>query len=88
MRNLDPSFDPSDLLARVEGNRELLAELMDIFRTEYPRLLTNLRQKVEAGDARGVEEAAHAIKGTVSNFAAPAAWEAARVLEAMGQAPA
>jgi HPt (histidine-containing phosphotransfer) domain-containing protein len=48
-------------------------------------LLANLRQRVEAGDARGVQEAAHAIKGTVGNFCAPPASEAARVLEAMGR---
>ena len=67
----DPSFDPDDVLARVEGNRDLLAELVDIFRAEYPRLLANLRHSVETGDARGVQEAAHAIKGTVGNFGAP-----------------
>ena len=82
------SFDPDDVLGRVEGNRELLAELVDIFRAECPRLLVNLRHSVEIGDARGVQEAAHAIKGTVGNFGAPAASEAARALEVMGQAGA
>ena len=81
----DPSFDPEDVLALVEGDRGLLAELVDIFRAEYPRLLANLRHSVEKGDARGVQEAAHAIKGTVGNFGAPAASEAARALEVMGR---
>jgi two-component system sensor histidine kinase/response regulator len=81
----DRSFDPADVLARVEGNRELLAELVEIFRVEYPRLLADLRDRVEAGDAKAVQEAAHAIKGTVGNFGAPRASEAARVLEAMGR---
>ena len=82
---VDPSFDPDDVLARVEGSRILLAELVEIFRAEYPRLLANLRHKVESGDARGVQEAAHALKSTVGNFGAPAAWEAAGALEAMGK---
>ena len=69
----------------MEGNRELLSELVDILRAESPRLLANLRQSVEAGDARGVREAAHAIKGTVGNFGGHAASEAARVLEVMGR---
>ena len=85
MNNLDLSFDPSDVLARVEGDRDLLAELVDIFRAEYPRLLANLRKEVEKGDARGVEEAAHAIKGTVGNFGAPVASAAALALEVMGR---
>jgi CheY-like chemotaxis protein/HPt (histidine-containing phosphotransfer) domain-containing protein len=79
------SFDADEVLARVQGNRALLAELVDIFCAERPRLIANLRHSVEAGDAKGVQEAAHAIKGTVGNFSAPAASEAARVLEAMGQ---
>jgi CheY-like chemotaxis protein/HPt (histidine-containing phosphotransfer) domain-containing protein len=79
------SFDPEDVLARVEGNRDLLAELVAIFRDERPRLFANLRHSVEIGDARGVQEAAHAIKGTVGNFGARAASEAARALEVMGR---
>jgi two-component system, sensor histidine kinase and response regulator len=80
-----PSFDPADVLSRVEGDRGLLAELVDIFRAEYPRLLADLRHSVEIGDARGAQDAAHAIKGTVGNFGAHAASDAARVLEVMGQ---
>ena len=79
------SFDPEDVLARVEGDRKLLAELVDIFHAEYPRLLANLRHSVEIGDARGVQEGAHAIKGTVGNFGGHAASDAARALEVMGQ---
>jgi CheY-like chemotaxis protein len=79
------TFNRDDVLARVEGDRALLAELVDIFRVEHPRLLANLRRSVENGDAGGVQEAAHAIKGTVANFGAHAASEAARVLEVMGK---
>ncbi len=84
-RHVVLSFDPEDVLARVEGDRGLLAELVDIFHAESPRLLANLRHSVEKGDAKGVQEAAHAIKGTVGNFGGHAASEAARVLEVMGQ---
>ena len=54
-------------------------------RAESPRLLADLRRCVDNGDARGVQEAAHAIKGTVGNFGAHAASEAARALEVMGR---
>jgi HPt (histidine-containing phosphotransfer) domain-containing protein len=79
------AFDPEDVLARVEGDRSLLAELVDIVRAEYPRLLAKLHRSLEDGDATGVQEAAHAIKGTVGNFGGRAASEAAYVLEAMGR---
>ncbi len=78
-------FDRNDVLARVDGDRALLAEMVAIFRTEHPRLLANLRQCVGNADARGVQEAAHAIRGTVGNFGAHAAAEGARTLEVMGQ---
>ena len=82
----DPSFDLDDLLARVEGNRDLLMKLVDIFRGEYPRLLANLRHRVETGDTKGVEETAHAIRGMVGNFGARSAADAAAALEEMGRA--
>ena len=55
-------------------------------RAEYPRLLANLRHRVDTGDARGVEETAHAIRGMVGNFGARSASEAAAALEEMGRA--
>ena len=81
----DRSFDRDDVLARVEGDWGLLAELVDIFRAEHPRLLANLWHSVETGDVRGVQEGAHALKGTVGNFGAHAASDAARALEVMGK---
>jgi len=72
-------------LARVEGDRKLLAEIVDIFRVESPRMLADLRRCLETGDARGVMEAAHALKGCVGNFGGRAAADAALVLERMGR---
>ena len=85
-RHASRAFDPDDVLSRVEGDRALLAELVDIFRAERPRLMADLRRGVEADDARAVQEVAHAIKGMVGNFGARDAVEEARALEAMGQA--
>ncbi|HVQ77891.1 MAG TPA: PAS domain S-box protein [Candidatus Binatia bacterium] len=81
----EPAFDPRDVLARVEGDRKLLAELVDIFRVESPRLLAGLRRCLEAGDVQGVEHAAHAVRGSVGNFGGHAAAEAALILERMGR---
>ena len=78
-------IDREDVLARVEGDRDLLVELVEIFRAEYPRILSSLRRAIASGDAKGVQEAAHALKGTVGNFGAHAAAEAARALEVMGE---
>jgi HPt (histidine-containing phosphotransfer) domain-containing protein len=78
------SFDPEELLARVEGDRGLLAELVETFGADSRHLLANMRHGVEIGDAGLVHEAAHAIKGTLGTFSAGAASEAALALEVMG----
>jgi PAS domain S-box-containing protein len=83
--SVEPAFEPNEILARVEGNRELLAELVDIFREESPRMLAELRRCCEAGDTRGVRDAAHALAGCVGNFGASAAADAALALEHIGR---
>jgi HPt (histidine-containing phosphotransfer) domain-containing protein len=79
------AFDPEDALARVEGDHGLLAELIGLFRAESPRLLAEMRSGLEANDAKAVELAAHALKGSVSNFGDSAAFRAAQELEIMGR---
>ena len=83
--SVEPAFEPAEILARVEGDRALLAELVELFREEAPHLLAELRRCVEAGDTRGVQDAAHALKGSVGNFGAFAATDAALALELLGR---
>ena len=83
--SVEPAFDSENLLTRVGGDRKLLAEIVDIFRVESPRMLADLRRCLETGDARGVMEAAHALKGCVGNFGGRAAADAASALERMGR---
>jgi PAS domain S-box-containing protein len=81
----DPAFDTKDVLARVEGDRALLAELVDIFREESPRLLSEIRQAMAAHDMKGVERTAHTLRGSVGSFGARAAAQAAHMLEITGR---
>ena len=48
--------------------------------------MARLREAVRESDAQALRSAAHALKGAVSNFAAPAATEAALRLQKMGEA--
>lgn len=43
-------FDHQELLARVENDRELLRDLLTIFKEDFPRQLLTLREAVEAKD--------------------------------------
>jgi PAS domain S-box-containing protein len=81
-----PPLDPADVLDRVDGDRELLAELVQIFTEESPRALTELHRAVSAADALGVAHAAHTLRGSVSSFGAQPTASVALVLETMGRA--
>jgi HPt (histidine-containing phosphotransfer) domain-containing protein len=77
-------LDRSTLLERVGGDTRALAELVRLFLADHPEQLARIRRAIEARDARGLRDAAHALKGAVSNFAAPAATESALRLQRMG----
>jgi PAS domain S-box-containing protein len=78
-------LDTRDLMARFDGDTELLQEAAEIFRQIYPKLLAELCAAVNCGDASAVECAAHTIKGSIGNFGGIAAVEAAFKLERMGR---
>ena len=56
-------IDRPAILARLDGNTELLAEVVELFLQECPGLLKHIREAVERSDARAVERSAHALKG-------------------------
>jgi HPt (histidine-containing phosphotransfer) domain-containing protein len=78
--------DEARLLERVGGDRKALRGLVRLFLADAPKQTARIRRAVEARDARGLRDAAHALKGAVSNFAAPAATEAAMRLQRIGEA--
>ena len=73
-------------LARVGGDEELLHEIAVLFLHECPRALLEIHQAVAGEDAAKLENAAHSLKGSVANFGASTAVEAAFRLEQMGRA--
>jgi len=72
-------------LTHVGGDVELLREIAALFIEDCPRALAELRQAVEQQDASKLENAAHALKGSVANFGAQDAVDAAFRLEQMGR---
>jgi len=78
------SFDPHAAAARLGGDRHLLRDLLAIFLAECPAMVTNIRRAIDASDPKALRHAAHALKGSVANFAAPRPFEAAQTLEKMG----
>ncbi len=77
-------IDKVEILDRVDGDLELLLELIDLFRDDSSRLISELRTAVSREDAALIEQNAHALKGSVGNFGAAMAYSAAAKLEAIG----
>jgi len=70
---------------RLGDDTVLLAEMAGLFLDEAPRLLSEIRCAVARQDGKALERAANSLKGSVANFAAPAAMEAAATLARMGR---
>ncbi|MBI3400894.1 MAG: response regulator [Acidobacteria bacterium] len=73
------------VLARVGGDRELLAEISRLFVDDAPRHLERIRQALEARDGESLRRAAHGLKGAAANFDATGVVDAARALEEIGR---
>jgi two-component system sensor histidine kinase/response regulator len=81
----ESALDRQLALSRVGGDIELLREIAALFNQDCTRALAEIRDAVERRDATQLENAAHAIKGSVANFGARAAVECAFRLEQMGR---
>jgi protein-histidine pros-kinase len=80
-----PIVDLNAALLRLDGNRELLADFIEIYFEDSPGLLIRLREAAANDDARELQQAAHSLKGLLGNFSAEQAVAAASRLEAAGK---
>jgi HPt (histidine-containing phosphotransfer) domain-containing protein len=69
---------------RVDGNRELISEILRIFFDRYPEVIARVRQAVVSKDSKGLERAAHSLRGYLVHFHAKRAAEIALELEING----
>jgi len=70
---------------RLGGDSGLLAEMAGLFLDECPRLLSEIRSAVARQDGNALERAADSLKGSVGNFGAATAMQAAASLAKMGR---
>jgi PAS domain S-box-containing protein len=77
-----PAFDVATVLANLGDDRELLAQLAQLYLEDEGGMRGQLDQAFESGDLQALHAATHAIKGAVANFSADAAIRAANQLEA------
>jgi CheY-like chemotaxis protein/HPt (histidine-containing phosphotransfer) domain-containing protein len=81
-----PVFDLDTALAQVDGDRELLRQMVQWFHGLCPKLLGEIRDSVLRGDGAALERAAHKLKSSVGSFGAQRAYQAALRLEELGGA--
>ncbi len=82
----DPVFDLSAALDALEGDSNLLGEIVEISLRQFPKHMENIRAGVSGQDPKALEHAAHALKGSAANLLARSVMEAAARIEEIGRA--
>ncbi len=80
-----PSIDIDGIMTRVSGRKQILKKMVDIFLEELPDQIAALHRAIDQQSPEDLRQAAHALKGSVANFDANAAYQTAFALEQMGK---
>ena len=79
------TFNKSEALALMDGEEDLLREIVELFFDNCPKWLEDLEKSVQQSDAFLVENTAHKLKGSLRNIAAERAGMIALDLEKIGK---
>ena len=85
IENSNAIFDYQTLFDLVDGDRQLLTELLELFIKDLPHRVDDIQNAIESNDARKLEVSAHSIKGALLNISAGMAARAASKLEHVGK---
>jgi PAS domain S-box-containing protein len=83
--NEGEQVDRRALLDRLDGDTQLLGELIDIYLSESPSLLAAAQRALQEKNGQDLARLAHTIKGSAGNFIARAPFEPAERLEAFAE---
>ncbi len=75
-----------ELLARLDNDRELLRDLVVIFKDDFPRQMSLLHRAIAESDLKTTERASHTLKGMFLSLSAARAAAAATRLEQFARA--
>ena len=76
----------AELLDRVDNDQELLRDLLNIFKEDFPRTMQSLESAVAGADLKNASRLSHSLKGMLSSLGATRAAAAAAKLEALATA--
>lgn len=80
-----PPINSAAALRNVDGDKELYAELAEIFLDDYPGKLDDLQEAVNRKESHDIERSAHNLKGALGNLGAEKAYRLAQQLEISGK---
>jgi HPt (histidine-containing phosphotransfer) domain-containing protein len=83
--NSGNTVDLVEALASIEGNRDLLREIVQMFIEQYPRLLEQIHQALSSSDGKALAAAAHTLRSSAGQVGAHEALDGARRLEEIGE---
>lgn len=78
-------FDWDSALEWMEGDEELLKELIEIFLSVYPEQMSMIKEAIDRCDSASLQESAHKMSGSISCFGAKNVHNAVVKLEQMGK---
>jgi CheY-like chemotaxis protein len=78
-------IDRESLLLRLDGDLDLLQEMVRLFETRRLDLFNEVSTALQARDREAFVRAVHTLKGTVANLGALGAFELAKELETLGR---
>jgi two-component system, sensor histidine kinase and response regulator len=79
--HLEPAIDFAAIMRRLENDRELFHNFVEIFDEDAPKLLESILSAAACEDSTTIRRAAHTLRGLASNFDAKALTESACRLE-------
>ena len=77
--------DWAKVFETANGDRHVVATMVDAALEESPRLLATIRDAIDSGKCTALRLAAHTLRGSLQYFGAAPVVERARQLERMGQ---
>jgi two-component system sensor histidine kinase/response regulator len=82
----DPAWNLPELLERVDNDRELLRDLLNIFKEDFPLTMRSLESAVAAEDLKNAATLGHTLKGMLSSLGGVRTAAAAARLEVIASA--
>ena len=78
-------LDIADVMERVQDDKELLLELLDIFEEDYLEKRESLTKYLENKDLLQIKDVAHSMKGAAGNISAKAIFQTCSQMEEMAE---